>query len=921
MREAILPEGHLLKWATFVADNECIELSDCMNSMRRLPRYSWLILWLVIVTGLIGCSRRFYRNLTDRDVERLIDEKNRIPEAAVENWHVYPDERARFADFENPDRPRRPPDDPATQALTPDSQPFRRRKDDYNDGTGYLALIAGWDAMNRQGELPPPKKEPTTEFERVLTSTARPYRITLEQSVELSLFNSREYQNRREDLFLSALPVSLQRFAFIPQFFASSEAARQWAGSVQTTLPVGNSWQVNSAARGEWTFLTGATVLARLANRLVIDLSSGRPSVGVSNLAVEVTQPLLQGGGLGVTLEPLTQAERTLVYGIRSYARYRKVHYVAIAGGEDYGNGPYGYSGLGNRFGIQTTPLAPSQGYLPTLLSAAQERNERENIKTLYEYLELFREYQGRGDVSELQVGQVEQQLLRGQATLLQRQQDLQNGVDNLKLQLGVPTSLPLELDDSPILPVRRAMEGLDQTRNEFSKAKRDIEQVYEFGRNQILLFGGGLMINAPLVIPAREKITNTLYNSELVKKTREFQKTIQQRWERWQKLSDEDLKFEVSNLRTALRELQIKQAKVEVEGGTLSKEEQQKLDLLPREYNLGLLELNLRRYEAAATAKNLTEREVASRFDDVVNTLASVLSEARKERVKIARESWPPLPEVIVEGRDMIKEDLDTAIAVASQVALSDRLDLKNARAELVDAWRQIAVQANALLGILDVKYAYNASSPTALNEPLNIVGSSGRHQLIINGELPLVRRAERNNYRAALIAYQRERRNLQAIEDFILNDVRTDLRQLRSFAEIYRIQKRAIEVAYDQVENALDVLQAPPVPDGAGGGVGRAAAQSQQQAANAASLTQQLLNAQQSLVQAQNALYNAYINYLIARMRFQRDIERLPLDQRGVWIDESTSSSKPTLPLFGEPASLPFGDGSRTPRFAELR
>ncbi|MCX7667203.1 MAG: hypothetical protein N2112_16865, partial [Gemmataceae bacterium] len=247
--------------------------------MRRLPRYSWLILWLVIVTGLIGCSRRFYRNLTDRDVERLIDEKNRIPEAAVENWHVYPDERARFADFENPDRPRRPPDDPTTQALTPDSQPFRRRKDDYNDGTGYLALIAGWDALNRQGELSPPKKEPTTDFERVLTSTARPYRITLEQSVELSLFNSREYQNRREDLFLSALPVSLQRFAFIPQFFASSEAARQWAGSVQTTLPVGNSWQVNSAARGEWTFLTGATVLARLANRLVIDLSSGRPSV------------------------------------------------------------------------------------------------------------------------------------------------------------------------------------------------------------------------------------------------------------------------------------------------------------------------------------------------------------------------------------------------------------------------------------------------------------------------------------------------------------------------------------------------------------------------------------------------------------------------------------------------------------------
>ncbi len=888
--------------------------------MRRLPRYTWLVVWLVVALGLLGCSRRFYRNLTDRDVERLIDEKNRIPQAPVENWHVYPDERSRFMDPENPDRPRRPPDDPATEALTPNSQPFRRRKNDLVEGTGYLELIAGWDALNRQGELPAPKKPVPTDFEKVLNSDVRPYRITLDQSAELSLFNSREYQNRREDLYLSALPVSLQRFSFVPQLFATSEGARRWAGSKQTTFQAGNSWQVDSAAGANWTFLTGATVLAQLANRLVIDLSTGKPTVGISNLGIEVAQPLLRGGGLGVTLEPLTQAERTLVYGVRSYARYRKVHYVAIAGGEDYGNNPYGYSGLESRLAAVTTPTTPSQGYLPTLLSAAQERNERENIKTLYEYLELFREYQGRGDVSELQVGQVEQQLLRGQATLLQRRQDLQNGVDGLKLQLGVPTSLPIELDDSPLIPVRKAMEGLDRTRNDFSKAKRDVELVYETGRNQILFFGGSWMVNAPLMIPAREKITDVLINSELVKGTRDFQKTIKARWDRWQKLSDEELKFEVANLRAALRELQIKQAKVEVEGGTLSKEDQQKLDTLPGEFNLGLLETQLRRYEAAAKAKNISERDVASRFDDVGNSVAAVLSEARKERVRIARESWPSLPSVIVDGRDMIQEDLDSAIAVASQVAVSERLDLMNARAELVDSWRQIAVQANSLLGILDVKYAYNASSPSGLNEPLNIVGSSSRHQVIINGELPLVRRTERNSYRAALIAYQRQRRTLQATEDFILNDVRTDLRALRVFAENYRIQKRAIEVAYDQVENALDVLQAPPVPDGATG-IGRAAAQSQQQAANAASLTQQLLNAQQSLVQAQNALYNAYVSYLIARMRFQRDIERLPLDQRGVWIDESTSPPRPIGPLFGEPAPFPIGNGSGPPRFAELR
>ena len=129
-----------------------------------------------------------------------------------------------------------------------------------------------------------------------------------------------------------------------------------------------------------------------------------------------------------------------------------------------------------------------------------------------------------------------------------------------------------------------------------------------------------------------------------------------------------------------------------------------------------------------------------------------------------------------------------------------------------MVDAWRQIAVQANSLLGVANVGYNFNTPSTPNANEPFALGGSRSTHQLVLSGELPLVRRAERNDYRTALITYQRSRRNLQATEDFILNDVRTDLRNLRVLAENYRIQQRAVEVAYDQVENSLDVLQSPP-------------------------------------------------------------------------------------------------------------
>jgi hypothetical protein len=138
---------------------------------------------------------------------------------------------------------------------------------------------------------------------------------------------------------------------------------------------------------------------------------------------------------------------------------------------------------------------------------------------------------------------------------------------------------------------------------------------------------------------------------------------------------------------------------------------------------------------------------------------------------------------------------------------------------------------------------------------------------------------------------------------------------------AENYRIQQRAIEVAYDQVENSLDVLQAPPQPDAGGAAAnqpGRAAAQGQQQAANAASLTNQLLTAQNSLLRAQNALYTVWVDYLVARMTFYRDIERLPLDSRGVWIDEPCSPPAVQPDVLPLPAPVEAAD---TGRFADLR
>jgi hypothetical protein len=142
-------------------------------------------------------------------------------------------------------------------------------------------------------------------------------------------------------------------------------------------------------------------------------------------------------------------------------------------------------------------------------------------------------------------------------------------------------------------------------------------------------------------------------------------------------------------------------------------------------------------------------------------------------------------------------------------------------------------------------------------------------------------------------------------AFEDNIANDVRTDIRQLRTLAEQYKIQQRVVELAYSQVDNAQAVLLAPPAPVGAGGGGGGG------DAGSAAALTQQVLNAQSRLVQAQNGLYQTWVSYVTARMNLYLDLELMQLDDSGVWCDEQVprydNATRPVPSNRGERIPLP--------------
>jgi hypothetical protein len=257
-----------------------------------------------------------------------------------------------------------------------------------------------------------------------------------------------------------------------------------------------------------------------------------------------------------------------------------------------------------------------------------------------------------------------------------------------------------------------------------------------------------------------------------------------------------------------------------------------------------------------------------------------------RNQRNDAIHDQWPDVAPVQLDGQDLLTVPLDEAATQAAQTALNLRLDLMNARAQLVDSYRQIGVRANALQGVFDVQYDYSTNSPLTGSNGAALGGSRSKNTLTMRFDPPLVRRVERNLYRASLVAFQRQRRFLMAVEDNIVNDVRADLRQTRASAQSYLLQQRAVELAYAQVDSARSTLVAPPDPG------------ARESAGNVAALTDQLLRAQAQLLRSQNLLYTTWIAYQTARTSLYLDLELMPLDCKGKWTDELVTGTEPVAP-----------------------
>ena len=213
-------------------------------------------------------------------------------------------------------------------------------------------------------------------------------------------------------------------------------------------------------------------------------------------------------------------------------------------------------------------------------------------------------------------------------------------------------------------------------------------------------------------------------------------------------------------------------------------------------------------------------------------------------------------IPEPDPRERGRYEFDEDHAIALA----LDNRLDLRIAEGNVYDAQRRVVVAADALRPGLNLTGGARYRG-TATRSSTRFAPSDGVYTAGLEMDAPWSRRAERIGFRESLIQVDTAVRSFQELEDRIKLDVRNSLRNLTQQREGFRIQTEALSVAERRVEEAQALQE-----------LGRAE-------------MRDVLDANESLLQAQNSVVDSLVNYRVAELNFQRDLGVLQVDYNGLW------------------------------------
>lgn len=285
-------------------------------------------------------------------------------------------------------------------------------------------------------------------------------RFELRDCLKYAFRHSREYQSAKEDLYLSALALTLERHLWTPTWVAKLDAeydyVRDFDRSMQAVAEVAVTQRLPY----------GGEVTARVIDTLVRDVGNHVTTTEKGRYSLEASVPLLRGAGR-VAYESRYQAERDLTYAVRRFERFRREFAVSVA--SDY------YNLLQRKQQIENTQK-----------KADSNRDSFERDKALFDA--------GRATV--LDVQRTKQEELVATNQVLVTTEAYQSLLDQFKITLGMPIGQRLALTEAeldvplPSVPEQRAIEVALKSRLDLLNTRGRIDDA----RRQVLVARNGLL-------------------------------------------------------------------------------------------------------------------------------------------------------------------------------------------------------------------------------------------------------------------------------------------------------------------------------------------------------------------------------------------------------------------------------------------
>ncbi len=263
---------------------------------------------------IAGCQRAHYRIQADCVAYDVVSGATANPRFQQPDFTITIDPRSRLYDPTDLDFPPMTPDDPDAHRLMQ-----------------FVGGHRGWPHWHDNGDLPDVEVH---DYRSTLPfAEDGKIRVDLPGALDLARLHSRDFQLQKEILFLTALDVTAERFRFIAQFYGGNFTQYTGIGAFANGGQSSSLLVTNSHIRMQKAFTAGGTLLVGLANSVIWQFSGQGSTTNLSLANFAFSQPLLQFAGRPRIMEELTRVERSLLYNIRQFDRFRQGFYLDVTAG------------------------------------------------------------------------------------------------------------------------------------------------------------------------------------------------------------------------------------------------------------------------------------------------------------------------------------------------------------------------------------------------------------------------------------------------------------------------------------------------------------------------------------------------------------------------------------------------------------